>query len=254
MFVQILLTMFAVGLLLGFVGAGGSGFIISLLTVAFGYSIHTVLGTALLAMMLSSLSGAVSHYREGNINLKAGIVIGCFGGVGAWIGPYVSVGIPDTLLAWLTATMLIVSGLALWLRMHVAARKKSRQTEAEPTEAARAHFWAASVVIGLITGLLSGIFGIGSTPFIQIGLMTLLGMSVRQAAGTTMMIIIPIALSGGMSFYRLGHLDLPLLALVGASMMAGSYIGAKFTKRVAVRYLQAAVVMVPIIGGIIILA
>ena len=36
MFVQILLTMFAVGLLLGFVGAGGSGFIISLLTVAFG--------------------------------------------------------------------------------------------------------------------------------------------------------------------------------------------------------------------------
>ena len=61
-----------VGLLLGFVGAGGSGFIISILTVVFGYPIHTALGTALAAMFFSSLSGSVSHYREGNMALKTG--------------------------------------------------------------------------------------------------------------------------------------------------------------------------------------
>jgi uncharacterized membrane protein YfcA len=67
MVAQIVATMFAVGLLLGFVGAGGSGFIIAILTVGFGFSIHTSLGTALAAMVFSSMSGAFSHYREGNI-------------------------------------------------------------------------------------------------------------------------------------------------------------------------------------------
>jgi hypothetical protein len=39
----ITLTMFLIGILLGFNGAGGAGFIIALLTVIFGVSIHTAL-------------------------------------------------------------------------------------------------------------------------------------------------------------------------------------------------------------------
>jgi hypothetical protein len=44
---QLVVTMLAFGLILGFVGAGGSGFIISILSMVFGYPIHTVLGTAI---------------------------------------------------------------------------------------------------------------------------------------------------------------------------------------------------------------
>ncbi|OAA83524.1 hypothetical protein WY13_03311 [Clostridium ljungdahlii] len=51
MAVQIILVMFIVGIALGFVGAGGSGFIISILTVIFGFTIHVSLGTALAAMI-----------------------------------------------------------------------------------------------------------------------------------------------------------------------------------------------------------
>jgi len=47
-------------------------------------------------------------------------------------------------------------------------------------------------------------FGIGSTPFIQLGLMMVLGLSIRQSAGTTMLVIIPIAVGGGMGYYQQG--------------------------------------------------
>jgi len=248
MIIEIVLTMFAIGVILGFVGAGGSGFIISILTAVFGYAIHTVLGTALMAMLLSAVSGAVSHYREGNIQLKTAIVAGFFGAVGAWFGSIISISIPERNLSVLTAALLILSGLVLWLRFIVTARKQPSGSAVFGLK-----FWFASIGLGLATGLLSGMFGIGSTPFIQIGLMTLLGLSVRQAAGTTMLILVPIACGGGMGFYQMGYLDVQLLVQVAASLMFGSYIGAKFTKRVPVHYLKPAMVIVPVVGGSILL-
>jgi uncharacterized protein len=83
--------------------------------------------------------------------------------------------------------------------------------------------------------------------------MTVMGMPIRKAAGTTMLIIIPIALGGGIGYYHLGYLDKQLLLEVAGSLILGAYLGAKFTKRVPVRYLQAAVVLLPITGGAILL-
>ncbi|OAS18150.1 sulfite exporter TauE/SafE family protein [Paenibacillus oryzisoli] len=249
MLVQLVGTMFAVGLLLGFVGAGGSGFIISLLTVLFGFPIHTALGTALAAMFFSSAAGAVSHYREGNIAFGTGAVVGCVGMVGAWLSSFASNGIPGEELKWMTAGMLFFSGVVLWLRMWLVARR----TDSQPakTRLRPSIYWVAACGVGLVTGGLSGLFGIGATPFIQIGLMTILGTSVRQAAGTTMMVIIPIAIGGGAGFYQLGHLDLRLLLEVAVGIMLGSYIGAKFTRRVPVVVLQSSMVLLPMVGAAI---
>ncbi|MDQ0169450.1 putative membrane protein YfcA [Paenibacillus tundrae] len=74
--------------------------------------------------------------------------------------------------------------------------------------------------------LQSAIICIGSTPFIQLGLMLLLGMSMRYAAGTTMLVIIPIALAGGAGYMKIGYLDLQLLLAVVIGTMSGSYVGA----------------------------
>lgn len=63
-YLTITLTMFLMGILLGFIGAGGSGFIIALLTVVFGVPIQTALGTSLAAMVFTTMSGAYSHYRQ----------------------------------------------------------------------------------------------------------------------------------------------------------------------------------------------
>ncbi len=249
----IVLTLMAVGLLLGFVGAGGSGFIIAVLTTLFGYPIHTALGTALAAMVFSTLSGTVSHYREGNIMLRTGLIAGAFGAVGAWFSSMASGFIPGAELKVLTAGMLYLSGIALWIRMGVARRKRSAHEEPDVIRLSRQRLWIYAGSIGLVTGAMSGLFGIGSTPFIQIGLIVFMGMSVRRSAGTTMLIILPIALSGGIGYYQFGYLDMTLLLQVVSGIMLGTYIGAKFTKRVPAVALKTAMVTMPMIGATILL-
>ncbi|WP_336773313.1 sulfite exporter TauE/SafE family protein [Paenibacillus sp. MMO-58] len=251
-FVEVTAAMLLLGLLLGFVGAGGSGFIIAILTVAFGYPIHTALGTALAAMFFSSLSGSVSHYREGNMILKTGAIVGLAGAVGAWVSSGWSSFIPEDKLGWMTSGMLFSSGLALWFRMAYQAKNGGKSSSA-PMQTIGMKFYASAASIGLVTGALSGLFGIGSTPFIQLGLMLILGMSMRFAAGTTMLVIMPIALAGGAGYYSVGYLDIQLLIAVVIGTMLGSYIGAKFTKRVPAVMLKTCMVLTPMLGATILL-
>lgn len=250
---EVALVMLALGFLLGFVGAGGSGFIISILTVVFGYPIHTALGTALAAMFFSSFSGSVSHYREGNMELRAGMVVGLTGATGAWISSGWSSLIPEDRLGYLTSGMLFASGLALWFRMVYVSHRPKTPDDMAPATANGLRFWLLAPLIGFVTGSLSGLFGIGSTPFIQLGLMLLLGMSMRYAAGTTMLVIMPIALAGGAGYFTIGYLDVHLLLAVVSGTMTGAYTGAKFTKRVPVIWLKTFMVLTPMMGGAILL-
>ncbi|MGO4528050.1 sulfite exporter TauE/SafE family protein [Paenibacillus sp. 2TAF8] len=248
---NIVIVMFLLGLLLGFVGAGGSGFIISILTVAFGYPIHVALGTALAAMFFSSISGSISHYREGNAVLKTGVIVGLAGASGAWISSGWSSYIPEDRLGMLTSLMLFASGFALWLRLILVSRHRDSSDKQTFMLGEGVRYWVYSILIGVITGMLSGLFGIGSTPFIQLGLMLLLNMPMRYAAGTTMLVIIPIALAGGAGYMKIGYLDLQLLLLVVIGTMSGSYVGAKFTKRVPAFWLKVSMVLTPMIGATI---
>lgn len=239
----IALTMFALGMLLGFVGAGGSGFIIAILTTLFGIPIHTALGTSLAAMVFSSLSGAYSHFREGNISLKAGAYVGIFGAVAAYIGSKIASLIPVQSLHWLTGGMLFLSAGILAIRLLIVSKGRE-----ENPSSIRIH---RAALIGLVTGLLSGMFGIGSTPFIQIGLFMILGLPLRQSVGTTMLVILPIAFAGGAGYFFQGYLDFVLLAQVVAGTMLGSYVGAKFTSLAPQLILKSAMVLTPMIAGII---
>ncbi|WP_066194536.1 MULTISPECIES: sulfite exporter TauE/SafE family protein [Gracilibacillus] len=245
--------MLVIGLLLGFIGAGGSGVIIAVLSAVFGFPIHTALGTSLAAMVFSSLSGTLSHLREGNTVIKIGVATGVFGACGAFFGSQLANIIPGEELKWFTAGMLILSAILLWLRVTIGFGRFATQTFASHNRSKPARFWLAAGSIGIVTGLLSGVFGIGSTPFIQIGLLVFFGLSIQQSAGTTMLVIIPIALIGGLGYYSVGFLDLQLFIEVVAGTMAGSYLGAKFTTRLHPLVLKIAMVAVPLLGGIVLL-
>src|SRR3954451_15665458 len=121
----IVLTMFVLGVLLGFVGAGGSGFIIAILTVIFGVPIHMALGTSLAAMVFTSLSGAYSHFRQGNISIKTGLIVGGFGAVASYVGSKLASIIPMHSLHWLTAGMLFLSAVILIVRLFIVQKIKA---------------------------------------------------------------------------------------------------------------------------------
>ena len=63
------------GILLGLLELG-AGFIIAILTLVFHIPIHVALATSLTAMAFTTLSGVISHYREGNVVLTIGRIVG----------------------------------------------------------------------------------------------------------------------------------------------------------------------------------
>lgn len=242
----ITLTMFVVGTILGFIGAGGAGFVIAILTLVFHVPIQVALGTALASMAFTTLSGTLGHYREGNISLRTGLLVGAFGAVGAFGGSRIAAVIPAFQLHWLTTAMLFLSSLMLLLRLFA---DKHTESQRETIFVSSSHRFLKSVLLGLVTGLLAGTFGVGSTPFIQVGLLVLLGLSLPQSVGTTMLIILPIAIGGGMGYSLVGNLDFLLLFQVLLGTMTGAYLGSKFTRLAPQAILKVAMVITPAVAG-----
>ncbi|HLR53709.1 MAG TPA: sulfite exporter TauE/SafE family protein [Pseudogracilibacillus sp.] len=249
---NIFITMVFMGIVLGFIGAGGSGFIIAILVTFFAIPVHTALGTSLLAMVFTALSGSVSHYKQQNLMLRIGIVSGIFGATGALIGSQISPAIPEERLAWLTASMLFLSAFLLALRLFTKVGTYWERKGAQKVPSGMT-FWFTALGVGLFTGLLSGIFGIGASSFIQIGLLVFFGLTVQQAAGTTFLIILPLAFVGGFGYYAAGNLDIMLFVKVAFGTIIGAYIGAKFTNKIHPLILKTALVSTPMIGGILLI-
>lgn len=244
----IFFTMLLMGLLLGFVGAGGSGFIIALLVTIFHIPVHTALGTSIAAMVFTMIAGSISHMRERNTIFSVGLAVGLFGAIGAYTGSFAARLIPEDKLVWCTALMLFLSGILIWARTRMTLTSRPILNSVGSS-----HFWMMAAISGLLTGGMSGVFGIGSTPFIQLALMILFHMPMRLAVGTTMLVIMPIALFGGFGYFQAGYINWSLLLQVVAGTMIGSYIGAKFTARAPKILLRLAMIAVPMLGGTIML-
>ena len=103
----IVLCTFLIGVILGFIGAGGAGVLLGLLSGVFDLPIGQAIGTALAAMCVVTVSGAVSHFREGNVVWRIGLIVGASGVAGAAAGATLSQDVSDTILR-------LGAGLALW--------------------------------------------------------------------------------------------------------------------------------------------
>lgn len=246
----ILITLFVMGCLLGLTGAGGAGVVIAVLTAVFGVPIHLALGTSLSAMTFTTLSGAVSHFREGNVRVHTGVAVGIFGAIGAFVGAKIAAQIPAANLHWLTGSMLVFSMILMYLRLyHPDAGPFAHVSKGELTPSPR--FWLTAAPAGFCVGCLSGTFGIGATPFIQLVLLILFGLPLTIAIGTTMLVILPIAVFGGLGYLLSGNLDFTLFVQVVIGLMSGAYIGAKFTRRIPRPILKFVMTIIPGIGALI---
>ena len=222
---MIFVAMILLGSVIGFVGAGGAGVTITLLTVGFGVPVHTALAVALAAMTFTMISGTVSHYREHEVDVKPGAIIGA-GMIGSIAGANVSNIMPSELLATMTSLMLIASGLILYVRLYQDAWL-THHFPVRTTALTGKKLYIYGIITGLIVGFLSGAFGIGAAAFIQLALMVVFGISLLHAIGTCMMIVLPISAAGGLSYLFNGRLDLWIFVQTLLGLSIGAYIRCK---------------------------
>jgi len=239
---------FLLGVLLGFIGAGGAGLVLALLTTAFRLPVHEAIGTALAAMCFVTVSGAVSHYREGNLAPRVGLAVGAAGAVGAVLGADSSQLVPEAALQTLAGLALWFLASLVWLRtrLKVGGLVEPEWAGERPRPA---RDWAAAVGLGASGGAAAGFFGVGMAPFIQLGLLAGLRLPLRQAVGTTMLTLVFVSAAGALALARHGDVSLPHLVGTTLGLASGAYLGARFTRRAPRPLLRASVVAVPFLAG-----
>lgn len=246
--VLLVLATFAIGIVLGFIGAGGAGILLGLLAGVFDLPIDQAIGTALAAMCVVTISGAVSHYREGNVALRIGLVTGCAGVLGGVVGATVSQGVAEN-------TLRLASGLALWgLAVLVWIRTRLVRTSVvdqvgtvDPVSLKREV--CTSIGLGSTGGVAAGFLGVGMAPYLQLGFLSPHRLSLRQTVGTTMWSLVFISASA--ATVLAGHGDVSGAHLVGSvvGLSGGTFLGAKLTLRMPVRILRMAIIVVPVTAG-----
>lgn len=84
---------------------------------------------------------------------------------------------------------------------------------------------AELVVIGLAAGFLAGLLGVGGGVLMVPAMVLLLGFDQHVAQGTSLLVIIPAALSGSYTHYRNGRLVLRDAAFLAAGGVIGAVVG-----------------------------
>jgi len=246
---MLFLAMLILGAVIGFVGGGGAGVTIALLTVGFDVPTHTALAVALAAMSFTMLSGTVSHLREGNVMVKTGAILGAGGLAGAFFGAEFSSALKGELLHYMTAIMLLLSALAIYVKLyHENFLNRYFPVRKEPLAGRKLYVYG--IICGAVNGFISGAFGIGAAMFIQLTLMFVFGVPVFQAIGTCMMIVLPISISGSLAYLFNGYLDWKIFVQTMLGLTAGAFIGAKFTRVAPRSLLRAMMVALPAWGAL----
>ena len=123
-----------------------------------------------------------------------------------------------------------------------AVRTESQKMESRAGETAldgSARSIIVLIVVGMLVGVLSGMFGIGGGTVIVPALVWL-GLSQRNAAATSMLAIVPTAISGVVSYAAGGNVDWLAAALLFCGMFVGGQVGSWLLSRLpelAVRWI-----------------
>lgn len=206
----------AAGLLSGLFGVGGGTVIVPLLVLILGFDQRLAAGTSLAAIVPTAAVGVISYAVHDSVAwipallLAAGAVVGAQ--IGTWLLPRTSLAV----LRWAFVAFLGAVIVSLFIVI------PSREAELSLT-------WLtalALVAVGVATGILSGLIGVGGGIVVVPVLMVLFGASDLVAKGTSLLMMIPTAVSGTVGNLRRGNVDLVAAAVIGVAACTTTALGA----------------------------
>ena len=250
----VLLTVisFGVGIVGGFVGLA-LGTVRLPVLLFLGMPSTLAAGTNIIVSTASSLFGALRHMREGRVDLRVVLIMGVPSFGGAFLGGFYAGAAPEGLL------ILVVGILVLWQGIELAAKARAAAESSGGPGGAMADAMAGgtrrrrhpglAAAMGLVIGVTGGAVGLILGSLRLPGLIRVLGMDPRIAAGTNLFIGFAMGASGWTGHVARGQVDYPLALLMGLAAVAGVNIGARQTGRAGLRTLLASMGAVLIVVG-----
>ena len=105
-----------VGIVSGLTGVGGGTLIVPLLGLGFGIGQRIAQGTSLLALLPTSAIGALTHHRNGDVNVRAAMWMGGAGAPAAIAGSALALWLPQRVLGGLFGIFLVAAAWRMWPR------------------------------------------------------------------------------------------------------------------------------------------
>ena len=227
-----------IGISLGLIGGGGSILTVPVLVYLFG--VDPVLATAysLFIVGASSLVGAWPKYKQGFVNIKTAIIFGIPSIIAVFATrKYLVPAIPSQLgtIAGIEITKPLLMMLLFAVLMVAASfsmiRSKASTNEDEPAE--QKFNYPLILVEGALVGMLTGLVGAGGGFLIIPALVILSKLPMKQAVGTSLLIIAAKSLIGFTGDLGKTTMDWPLLLLISGLAIVGIFIGSFLAKRIA---------------------
>ena len=231
-----LLLAVLVGLSVSVLGGGEAILTVPIFVYVMGFDAKEAVASSLAVVGMTSLSGAVSHWREGRLRLGIAFVFGIFAMAGAYLGARLAVFFSSAAqLAFLAAVM----GIAAFFMLH--DNKSDEDVESPSVTQVPLGRAVGLAVLAVAVGALTGLVGVGR--FLMVPALVLVGqVPTKGALGTSLLVIVMISASGFVGYLGKVEIQWGLLAIFTVLAVAGSFAGAylvRFVPQATLRKLFA---------------
>lgn len=245
------------GFTLGLLGGGGSILTVPVLVYVFG--IDPVLATAYSLFVVggTALSGSFRKYREGLVNWNMALIFGIPSLLAVFLTRYLMIpAIPDHLFTLMEieftkdVAIMVFFGMVMLIASYSMIRN-GRKIDPPKIKKPRISLVIAE---GLVVGVVTGLVGAGGGFLIVPALVLLVGMPMKEAVGTSLVIIAIKSLLGFTGDIASGQMiDWSFLLVFTGFAMAGMAVGVYATRFISPGNLKKAFGIFVLIMGILIM-
>jgi uncharacterized protein len=223
------LTGLAGGTLGGLFGVGGGAVMIPLLTSFSKLTQHQAHGTSLFAIFFTAAVGAATYYVHGDADWVVALVITASAIFTARLGARYAHSLPEKRLRKSFGIFLLFATAMLLVKGYL------------PAPAHPLGVWGRLMIFlftGSLAGFLSGMMGVGGGVIMVPFMVILANMTQHVAQGTSLLAMIPMALSGVRAHHKLGNVRMDVAWGLAGGALAGGYAGAMAAKSLPEVYLR----------------
>ena len=236
------------GLGTGFAGMSAAAVITPMLVTFLGMNAYQAVGIALASDVLASAVSAYTYQKNGNLDVRNGLIMMAAVLTFTLVGSFVSSLVPNTTMGNFSVIMTMLMGVKFIVKP-VMTTKEAMQGVPKKKRAIQ------SVICGSLVGFICGFVGAGGGIMMLLVLTSILGYELKTAVGTSVFIMAFTALTGSISHFAIGGMpDLLTLGLCVVFTLIWARIGARFANKASAKVLNRATGIILVILGVVILS